>query len=86
MGTPILLYYQRTFFYVAGIIYILIGGELKPAVVVTIAIFLAVGAYGMRSALGVITSSRLFSTVGSLGFLFANYVFTGWFDPRRRSG
>ena len=82
MGTPILLYYQRTFFYVAGIIYILIGGELKPAVVVTIAIFLAVGAYGMRSALGVITSSRLFSTVGSLGFLFANYVFTVWFDPR----
>jgi hypothetical protein len=82
MGSPILLYYQRTFFYVAGLIYLLLGGELKPAVVVTIAIFLMVGAYGMRSALGVITNSRLFSTVGSLGFLFTNYVFTDWFDPR----
>ena len=82
MGTPILLYYQRTFFYVAGLIYLLLGGELKPAVVVTIAIFLMLGAYGMRSALGVITNSRLFSTVGSLGFLFTNYVFTDWFDPR----
>ena len=82
MGSPILLYYHRTFFYVAGFFYLLLGDELKPAVVATIAIFLIIGAYGMRSALGVITTSRLFSTVGSLGFRFTNYVFTDWFDPR----
>ena len=41
-------YYQRTFFYVAGFIYALFGG-LKFSVVITIAIFLAIGAYGDAS-------------------------------------
>jgi len=82
MGSPVLLYYHRAFFWIAGFIYILVGSDLKFAVVATIAIFLAVGAYGMRLALSVITDSRLLCTVGSLGFLFTNYVFGDWFDPR----
>jgi hypothetical protein len=81
LGSPVLLYYHRTFFYIAGLIYAVFGG-LKPSVVATIAIFLAVGAYGMRRALGVVTNSRLLCTVGSVGFLFTNYVFTDWLDPR----
>ena len=81
MGSPVLLYYHRTFFSVAGLIYALFGG-LKPSVIATIAIFLAVGAYGMRQALGVVTTSRLLLTVGSVGFLFTNYAFTDWLDPR----
>ena len=36
----------------------------------------------MRQALGIVTNSRLLRTVGSLGFLFTNYVFTDWLDPR----
>ncbi len=80
MGSPVLLYYQRTFFYVAGFIYALFGG-LKFSVVITIAIFLAIGAYGMRRALRVVTDSRLLYTAGSLGFLFTNYAFTDWLDP-----
>jgi hypothetical protein len=81
LGSPVLLYYHRTFFYIAGLIYAVFGG-LKPSVVATIAIFLAAGAYGMRCALGVVTNSRLLCTVGSVGFLFTNYVFTDWLDPR----
>ena len=80
MGTPVLLYYQRVFFYAAGLIYALFGG-LKGSVVATIAIFLVIGAYGMRRALSVVTKSRLLHTVGSLGFLCTNYVFTDWLDP-----
>ena len=82
LGSPILLYYHRAFFWIAGFIYVLVGSDLKFAVVATIAIFLVVGAYGMRLALSVITDSRLLCTVGSLGFLFTNYVFNNWFDPR----
>jgi hypothetical protein len=78
LGTPVLLYYQKAFFYVAGAIFILLGGALKPTLVVTIGIFLAVGAYGMRRALQMVTDSRLLQVVGSVGFLFTNYVFTDW--------
>ena len=81
MGSPVLLYYHRDFFYIAGLIYALFDG-LKASVVATITVFLVVGAYGMRQALGVVTNSRLLRTVGSLGFLFTNYVFTDWLDPR----
>ncbi len=78
LGTPVLLYYQKAFFYVSGFIYILLGGSMKPTLVLTIAVFLVVGAYGMRRALGMVTDSRLLCVVGSLGFLFTNYVFTDW--------
>ena len=78
LGTPVLLFYHKTFFYVAGFIFILLGGELKQTLIISIALFLVVGAYGMRQALKVITDSRLLQTVGSVGFLFTNYVFTDW--------
>ena len=78
LGTPVLLYYQKAFFYVSGAIYILLGGALKPTLIATIAIFLAVGAYGMRKTLALVTNSRLLCTVGSIGYLFTNYVFTDW--------
>jgi hypothetical protein len=78
LGSPVLLYYQKAFFYVSGAILILFGGALKPTLVVTTGLFLAVGAYGMRLALGMVTESRLLRVVGSVGFLFTNYVFTDW--------
>ena len=82
MGSPVLLYYHRAFFYLAGMIYALFGVGLKTSVVLTIVIFLTVGAYGMRRALSLVTTSRMLCVVGSLGFLFTNYVFTDWLDPR----
>jgi hypothetical protein len=82
LGSPILLYYHRLFYYVAGLIYAVAGGGLKPSVELTIAVFLVVGAYGMRRAIGMVTESKLLCVVGSIGFLFTNYVFTDWLDPR----
>jgi hypothetical protein len=78
MGTPVLLYYQKAFFYPAGLLYMILGGALKPTLVLSIGLFLVVGAYGMRRALEMITDNRLLCTVGSVGFLFTNYVFTDW--------
>ncbi len=78
MGSPVLLYYQKTFFYVSGLFYILTGNSLKSAFVLSIALFLIIGSYGMRAALGTITRRKLLVTVGALGFLFSNYVFTDW--------
>lgn len=80
LGTPVLLFYQKTFFYVSGAVFILLGGALKPTLIVSIMLFLVVGAYGMRRALGGITESRLLQTVGSVGFLFTNYVFSDWLE------
>jgi hypothetical protein len=78
LGSPVLLFYQKAFFYVSGVVFILLGGALKPTLIISIAIFLAIGAYGMRQALKLITDSRLLQVVGSVGFLFTNYVFTDW--------
>jgi len=78
LGTPVLLFYQKTFFYVSGLLFILFGGALKATLVASIGLFLIVGAYGMRWALKVVTGSRLLWTVGSIGYLFTNYVFTDW--------
>src|SRR5664280_617305 len=82
MGSPVLLYYHRTFFYVAGLLLTWGGLSLKATVVTTIGLFLFVGAYGMRQALRVVTDNQLLCTVGSLGFLFTNYLFTDWLFPR----
>jgi hypothetical protein len=67
LGSPVLLYYHRAFFTLAGLIDVIFGGSLKAAVVATIALFLGGGAYGMRRALGVVTDSGLLCVVGSIG-------------------
>jgi hypothetical protein len=78
MGTPVLLFYQRTFFMVGGVVFIILGGSLKATMVVTLGIFLVIGAYGMRMALAMITESRLLRTTGAIGFLFTNWTFSEW--------
>ncbi len=78
LGTPVLLYYQKTFFYVAGVLLILLGGAMKPALVISTGLFMVIGAYGMRLALGLLTKSRMLIVVGSIGILFTNYAFTDW--------
>lgn len=78
MGTPVLLYYQRAFFTVGGIVFILLGGHLKATLVATIGVFLVIGAYGMRKALAVVTDNRLLSSAAAVAFLFANWTFSEW--------
>ena len=82
MGSPVLLFYHRTFFYVAGLLMAFGGLGLKASAVTTIALFLFVGAYGMRQCLRAVTDDLFLCTVGSLGFLFTNYTFTDWLFPR----
>jgi hypothetical protein len=77
LGSPVLLYYQKAFFYVAAPL-VLLFGALKPALVGTIGVFLVIGAYGMRMALRTVTDSKVLITAGSIGFLYSNYVFTDW--------
>jgi hypothetical protein len=78
MGTPVLLFYQRTFFMVGGLVFIVLGGSLKATLLVTVAIFMVVGAYGMRKALGVVTDSRMLQVVGSIAFVLTNWAFSEW--------
>ncbi len=78
MGTPVLLFYQRTFFMVGGVVFIILGGSLKATMVVTLGIFMVIGAYGMRAALAIVTESRLLRAAGAIGFLFTNWTFSEW--------
>jgi hypothetical protein len=78
MGSPVLLYYHRVFFTMAGVIFIVLDGALKPTLMATVAVFMVIGAYGMRKALGVVTGYRWLAAVGSIGFLFTNWGFGEW--------
>ena len=78
MGSPAPLFYEPAFFMVGGLVFIILGGALKATMISTIAIFMVVGAYGMRKALGVVTESRMLRSVGSIGFLLTNWAFAEW--------
>ncbi len=78
MGTPTLLFYHKAFFFIGGAVFIVLGGALKTTLLVTVAFFMVVGAYGMRQALGLVTEQRFIQVVGSLGFLFTNWAFAEW--------
>jgi hypothetical protein len=77
LGSPVLLFYQKDFFYVSGVLY-LIFGALKTSLVLSMAVFLIIGSYGMRFAISTFTDRKVLLVVGSVGFLFTNYVFTDW--------
>jgi hypothetical protein len=77
LGSPVLLFYQKAFFYVSGPLFMVLG-NLKVSLVLTIGLFLIVGSYGMRLAIGTLTSRKVLLIAGSVGFLFTNYVFTDW--------
>ncbi len=78
MGTPVPLFYQRAFFTVGGLVFLVLGGSLKATLVVTIGIFMVIGAYGMRKALSLVTKSRLLIVVATAGFLLSNWTFSEW--------
>jgi hypothetical protein len=77
LGTPLPLYYHKVFFAVSGVAFLLLG-NVKATLVLSLGLFMLVGVYGMRAALGVITRRRLLITVGALSFIFTNYAFTDW--------
>jgi hypothetical protein len=77
LGTPVLLYFQKLFYVTSGLVYLVIG-HIKVATLLALGLFMAVGAYGMRAALSVVTRRRVLLTVGSLALIFANYSFDDW--------
>ncbi len=78
MGSPVLLFYQKAFFAVGGVVYLLLGGALKATLFATLALFMVVGAYGMRSTLRLVTTRPAIVVAGSLGLLVSNEAFNEW--------
>ncbi len=77
LGTPLLLYYHKLFAFISGGIYLVLG-NIKVTVVLSLALFMIVGAYGMRMALSTLTKRRLLLMVGSLALILTNYAFDIW--------
>jgi len=77
-GTPLPFYYHRVFYYVSGALS-LIGFSSKLTLVLTIAIFLFVGAIGMRlllRAAGV--GDPLLLVAIPILYVLSNYTFNDW--------
>ena len=79
MGSPVLLFYQKLFYYVSGALFVLLHGAIKKALVISVGIFMLVGLYGMRFALSVITKRKLSLVVIPQVLILSNYSFTDWF-------
>lgn len=77
MGTPLPLYYHKTFYYLSGALLALFGSA-KLAIWLTISVFMYVGAYGMRFCAAVLSSRKSLVAMAVLLFLFSNYLFSNW--------
>lgn len=76
-GTPMPTYYQRLFFTVSGVVYLL-AHDLKSATVVTLGLLMVTGALGMRAAVAVLSTNRGLRYAMPAAFLLSNYAFTDW--------
>jgi hypothetical protein len=76
-GTPMPTYYQRLYFSLAGLLYLLVG-DLKGATLLALGLLMLLGALGMRAAVSVITTSRALQLVLPAAFLLSNYAYTDW--------
>jgi hypothetical protein len=77
-GTPLPFYYHRVFYYVSGVLS-LSGFSPKVTLVLTVAIFLFIGALGMRllaRAAGV--TDPLLLVAVPVVYVLSNYVFNDW--------
>ena len=77
LGSPLPIYYHKAFFMLSGTLFLLLG-NIKAALVASIAAFMVVGVYGMRTAAAVITDRKVLIVVAAYGFIFTNYAFTDW--------
>lgn len=77
MGTPLPLFYHKTFYYLSGSIY-LIFGSMKAAITASLAVFMLIGAYGMRFCIAKVTKHRNYLVLGPQALLLSNYAFTDW--------
>lgn len=77
MGTPLPLFYQKTFYYVSGIIF-LVTSSVKLTILASLCLFMLVGAYGMRFCLQKLTEHKIIILLVPQAFLLSNYSFTDW--------
>jgi len=77
MGTPLPLFYHKTFYYLSGPAF-LATGALKPSMVTSLAVFMLAGAYGMRSTLRTFASRTAILLFVPQALLLARYTFTDW--------
>lgn len=77
MGTPLPLFYHKTFYWVSSPLYIL-SGSMKFAIYGAIILFMLVGVYGMRWCVQTFTKKRWFIVLAPQALLLANYTFTDW--------
>lgn len=77
MGTALPVFYHKTFYYLAGMVFVA-GVSIKTALLVTVACFMIVGAYGMRYCAGLLQTGKLLMVASALALIFSQYVFTDW--------
>lgn len=53
MGTPLPLFYHKTFYVISAMSYLLVG-SIKLAIALSVALFMLVGAYGMRACVQIL--------------------------------
>lgn len=76
-GTPMPLYYQKLFYTLSAILFI-VTSHIKLSIVLTIGILMVLGAMGMRTIVGLLTKNVFIMICLPVVFLFSNYVFTDW--------
>lgn len=77
LGSPLALFYHKTFYYVAGVLYA-VSGAVKFALVIALAVFMLIGAYGMRAATRLFTGNAVLMIASASALLLSQYAFTDW--------
>ena len=77
MGSPQPLFYHKTFYFLSAFLSILLG-SVQSSVSVSLALFMLLGAYGMRLASGKLTGNFILQASASQALLLTNYSFTDW--------
>ncbi|MBI1857010.1 hypothetical protein HY003_01180 [Candidatus Saccharibacteria bacterium] len=78
MGTPLPLFYHKTFYYVSGLLFIILQ-SIKLAIVSSMALFMLVGVYGMRFCVRKLGNrDKLVLLIVPQLLLFSNYTFSNW--------
>jgi hypothetical protein len=77
LGTPLPLFYHKTFFWVSGAIF-LASQAAKASIVASVALFMVVGAYGVRAAVRTFTMRTAVAWCAPQALLLARYTFTDW--------
>lgn len=77
MGSPMPTLYHKLYYFVSAIMYLMMG-DIQVATILSIALFMAIGGWGMLALVRHLTGSRYLGVCAALILLFANYTTTNW--------